>query len=120
MNTCDPSAAAGEYMPEWISGNLFIRPVRLRDVGSVVVGHEHNFDHTTIVFKGAVHVRATLPGGGVIERDFRSPAHFLVRKDVSHTITALEEDTVFWCVYAHRTPQGEVSQEYDGWMESYG
>jgi hypothetical protein len=104
-------------MMEWVSGNVFIRANQPAK-GVASPGHTHNFDHTTIVFKGAVHVSATLPNGTVIERDFYAPTHFLVRRDVLHEITALEDGTVYWCVYSHRNPQGDVVQEWDGWREA--
>lgn len=101
---------------EWVSGNIFIRPMRGEKAGDLMAdGHEHNFDHTTIVFKGSVHVEAKTPDGRVIVRDFTAPAHFLVKADVRHKITALEDNTEAWCVYSHRTPQGDVVQEYTGW-----
>lgn len=106
-------------MTEWISGNVFIRPNELAKAGDKCGGHKHNFDHTSIVFKGSVHVKGVLPNGSVIERDFKAPSHFLVLKDVEHEITALEDGTVFWCVYSHRKPQGELSVEYTGWPEAY-
>jgi hypothetical protein len=106
-------------LPEWISGNIYIRPNCLPRVGDKVNGHKHNFDHTTIVFKGAVHVRAVTPDGRVIEQNFSAPSHFLVKKDVEHEITATEDDTVFWCVYSHRDAQGRVTQEFTGWEEAY-
>ena len=74
---------------EWASGNIYIRPNIMRKKGAVVQGHKHNFDHTTIVFTGSVHVKGVLPDGRVIERDFQAPSHFLVLKDVEHEITAL-------------------------------
>jgi len=43
---------------EWISGNIFIRPNLLENIGDKVDGHQHNFDHTTIIFTGAIHIRA--------------------------------------------------------------
>lgn len=104
---------------EWASGNIYIRPNPLPKVGDGVDGHTHNFDHTTIVFKGAVHVKATLPNGTVIEQDFHAPAHFLVKADVKHEIRALVDDSEFWCVYSHRTPQGDVVEENTGWMSAY-
>lgn len=104
---------------DFISGNVFVRKNPLRKAGDYVNGHKHNFDHTTIVFKGAVHVKAKLPNGTVTERDFVAPTHFLVRKDVEHEIIATVDDTEFWCVYAHRTVQGEVSQIYTGFDEAY-
>jgi len=102
---------------EFVSGNIFIRPNKLRQ-GQTTEGHAHKFDHTTIVFKGRVHVSATLPDGQRIERDFVAPSYFLVKAEVLHAITALEDGTEYWCVYSHRTPQGDVIQEWDGWKEA--
>lgn len=103
---------------EWISGNIFIRPTIMPRAGLVCDGHTHNFDHTTIVFRGAVHVKVTREDA-TVERDFHAPAHFLVTADAKHEITSLEDDTEFWCVYAHRTPQGDVIQVYDGFDGAY-
>lgn len=105
---------------EWISGNIFIRPMRGAKTGDLLAdGHRHNFDHTTIVFKGAVHVEALLPDGRVVTRDFAAPSHFLVKAEVEHKITALADDSEAWCVYAHREPQGDVIQDYTGWEGAY-
>lgn len=108
-----------KYMPEWISGNIFIRP-NIGDIGDKVQGHKHNFDHTTIVFKGSVKVKATYPDGSTREGTFAAPDHFLVRKDVEHEIEFLEDNTEFWCVYSHRTPQGTITEVRTGWDEAYG
>jgi len=104
---------------EFISGNIFIRPNKCDAIGDQVQGHAHNFDHTTIFFKGAFHVKATLPDGTIREKDFYAPSYALIKKDVIHEITAIEPMSEFWCVYSHRTPQGEVSEEYDGWAGAY-
>lgn len=103
---------------EWASGNIYIRPNKLFK-GQLVDGHTHNFDHTTIFFKGSFHVKAKLPNGTIIERDFTAPAHCLILADVEHEITALEDNSEFWCVYSHRSPQGDVVQEYNGWDQNY-
>lgn len=105
-------------MTEWVSGNIFIRPNTL-PLGEKIEGHKHNFDHTMIVFKGSVHIIANLPDGRTIERDFVAPAHCLIKADVHHEITATADNTEYWCVYSHRSPQGDVIQEYDGWYEAY-
>lgn len=123
-------------MTEWCSGNIFIRPNRLVRAGDVIHGHCHNFDHTTIVFRGAVRVRkwtkaVRLDGAPVLvdgeqlwhvvaDREFVAPAHFLVEAEARHEITALRDDTEFWCVYSHRTPQGEIVQNATGWEPAYG
>ncbi len=41
----------------------------------------------------------------------------LILAGVLHRITALEDGTIYHCIYAHRTPQGDVVQEYDGWAK---
>lgn len=109
---------------EIISGNIFIRPVKLLNKGDFVQGHKHNFDHTTIVFKGSILIKQN----NGKEQNFYSPgnpnkqsddsSHALICKDTEHLITALEDNTIFWCVYSHRTPQGEVSLENTGWLNN--
>lgn len=103
---------------EWISGNIFIRPMRL-NAGGEIEGHTHNFDHTTIVIRGRWKITAELPDGRRIEREFAAGSHALVKAGVKHGLQALEDDSEAWCVYAHRTPQGDVTQEYQGWHEAY-
>lgn len=109
-------------MPEWICGNIFIRPNILRQKGDKVHGHKHKFDHMTLVRSGAIHVRAVLETGVVIEREFSADdmyhAHVLIRAGVEHEITALVDNTEFWCIYSHRDPQGRVTQTYTGWDEA--
>jgi hypothetical protein len=100
---------------EWASGNIFIRPVRLQTEGDQIHGHTHNFDHTTIILRGSVRIE-TNDGRSQV---FHAPAHCLIKKDVRHEITALSDGVEFWCVYAHRTRQGEIVQESTGWLEAY-
>jgi hypothetical protein len=114
-------------MTEWatisgVHGNIFIRPNERMHKGQVIQGHKHNFDHTSFVTDGAVHVKAFLPDGTVLERDFGRGyqfRHFLVLAGVEHEITALEDDTNFYCIYAHRNAQGEVVEEQTGWHGAY-
>jgi quercetin dioxygenase-like cupin family protein len=104
---------------EWASGNIFIRPNTLAKAGDQVQGHAHAFDHTTIAFKGSIRVRRTRTDGAVDTVDLVAPAHCLIVAGVEHEITALEDDTVFWCVYSHREPQGDIVQDVTGWAEAY-
>ena len=99
---------------ETASGNIYMRKMR-KSKGEVVEGHTHNFDHTSIFFTGSFHVKAKLPNGTVVEQDFTAPAHALIRKDVEHEITCLSDEGEFWCVYSHRSPQGDIVQEWNGW-----
>jgi hypothetical protein len=38
---------------------------------------------------------------------------------VEHEITSTAPGTICWCVYSHRTPQGEVVEQYTGWEDAY-
>jgi hypothetical protein len=130
---------------EWISGNVFIRPMGDREglkPGQVVAGHTHNFDHTSIFFCGRWRVRKWVPvvredgspvapddaNGGAnggewamlvdFERD--GPFHLLIEAHARHEFTFLGPGVgKAWCVYSHRTPQGEVSEHYTGWWDAY-
>lgn len=104
---------------ELVCGNIFIRPNLLKKVGDAVAGHKHNFDHTTYVVRGAVHVKGVCPDGRVVEKEFKAGEFCLVKAEVEHTITALSDDTLFHCIYSHRTPQGDVVQEFTGWSPAY-
>lgn len=105
---------------EYVSGNIFIRPNALAKAGDKVGGHTHNFDHTSIVIHGEVHVVVrNTEGALVIEGNFIAGEHFLVKAQHLHEISAKVDGTLFLCVYSHRTPQGDVIQQYNGWGTSY-
>ena len=101
------------------SGNIFIRKLFLPKIGDRVDGHFHAYDHTLFLLEGKIKVQATMPDGIITLFKLNPKEHFLVRKDVIHEITALEDNTEFWCVYSHRNSQGEIVQEFTGWNEAY-
>lgn len=107
---------------EYASGNIFIREMRFETKGETVVGHEHNFDHTTYVVRGGLRIER-LSKDGEVERSVEKWAGHgfnwvLIKAGVRHRITALEDGTIGHCIYSHRTPQGEIVQEYDGWQKA--
>lgn len=104
---------------EWVSGNIFIRANTLENVGDATQGHEHHFDHTTVVFTGGVKVTCKTPDGKEFIQEFHAPAHFLVKANYHHLIEAIEPNTIYWCVYSHRNAQGEVTEQFVGWRGAY-
>ncbi len=111
---------------ERVSGNIYIRQMGPLKAGQEVAGHSHNFDHTTFIRTGAVLISADLPDGRHIEREFYSVRpgcidkyYALIKAKVVHQIKSIEDDTVLDCIYSHRSPQGEIVEQYDGWMEAY-
>lgn len=111
------------------NSNIFRRKNLMVKAGDKINGHKHNFDHVSEVKRGAVHLKATLPDGRIVEADCYAPTepeyngdndYVLIRAGVEHEITALKDDTIFDCLYAHRTPQGDVIQTpYTGFREAY-
>jgi hypothetical protein len=107
-------------LTEFVAGNVFIRTngnLQGVDPGAVIPGHKHHFDHVAIFFNG--RWRATR-GDETIERD--GPFFLLIDKDQFHRFEYLasnKERGISWCVFAHRNPQGEVVEEYDGWRPAH-
>lgn len=105
------------------SGNLFIRvPNEPMKKGEVVVGHQHNFDHTTFCVAGGLRidlldVHELNADGNPVEATIVASAELwagenysgqnwhLIEKGKFHQITALADGTVYQCVYSHRAPQ---------------
>jgi hypothetical protein len=114
-------------LTEFVSGSIFVRTMGENNFtvqpGEAVGGHVHNFDHTSIFFNGLWHVRKWTPEGE-LEHDFEreGPFFLLIDKDCMHEFIYPESNTEpghAWCVYSHRTPQGEVSLVETGWMNAY-
>lgn len=112
-------------MVEFVSGSIMIRVMGDGEglkKGEVVGGHTHAFDHTSIFFCGNWHVRKWEPDG-TLSHDFEreGPFHVLIEADCRHEFTFLGGAPVGWayCVYSHRTPQGEVSIVETGWTRAY-
>jgi quercetin dioxygenase-like cupin family protein len=107
---------------EYAAGNVFIREGRL-DLGNKMEGHEHNFDHVTYIAKGSAKVQKLDASDNVVSEVTKSASQgqnwVLILAGVRHRITALEDGTVYHCIYAHRSPQGDVVQEWDGWGKAY-
>lgn len=104
---------------EWTSGNIFIRPMCFERAGDCRDGHTHNFDHTTVFFIGEFEIECTLPNGREVKQRITAPDHRLILADVKHKITALTDGAQAWCVYSHRSPQGDVVQANTGWGSAY-
>lgn len=105
--------------PELILGNIFVRPNQ-GNKGERVDLHTHKFDHTMIFFTGRFRVLAIMPDGRLLEKEFHAPDLCLIKAEVAHEVSYLENGSEFMCVFAHRDPQGRVTQHYTGWEEAYG
>lgn len=76
---------------------LFIRQMHFEEVGDVMEGHSHTYDHQTLLGHGSI--RAEVEGRVV---DFKAPQVIFVRAGKAHKFTALEPNTVAYCIHPLR------------------
>tara|TARA_R110000868_G_scaffold218216_1_gene468432 strand:+ start:1231 stop:1605 length:375 start_codon:yes stop_codon:yes gene_type:complete len=87
-------------------GNIWVRQNILGLAGEAHDGHEHKFDHVTLLVSGKVRVEIA----GRDAKEFTAPTFIVIRKEHRHKITALEDGTVYYCVFALRDLDGEVME----------
>ncbi len=91
-------------------GNIWVKQNVLEFAGDKNNGHEHTFDHVSMLVSGRVRVEVK----GKEPKEFTAPTFIVIRKELQHQITALEDHTVYYCVFAMRNFDGEVMEVYDG------
>jgi len=82
--------------------NLWLRQMYFAKTGDRNEGHVHNFDHVTLLAKGRVEVDVN--GAKTV---FSAPHMIYITQGKRHFLTALEDDTVAYCVHALRTGERE-------------
>ena len=84
--------------------NLWLRQMVFKKAGDANEGHEHNYDHVTLLTNGSVKVHVD---GQISE--FVAPQVIYIQKGKSHFIEALEDNTIAFCVHALRDNEtGEI------------
>lgn len=84
--------------------NLFNRMMYFKKAGNIEPGHTHQFDHMTLLAKGKL--RVTVEGKTT---DFTAPYMIYIHKDKKHTLEALTDETVAYCIHAlHDRETGDI------------
>lgn len=96
-------------------GNVWFRKLYFKNKTDQHEGHKHNFDHVSLLTKGSVSVEIE----GEKTTKFIAPAVIIISKDKMHRITALENDVMWWCIFAMRDLDGKVTDLYNGDMSPY-
>ena len=81
--------------------NLYTREMLFESAGDTELGHKHPFNHITFLSSGKLKVETEL---GVSE--FTAPHMIFIHKDHEHELTALEDNTVAYCIHALRKGDG--------------
>lgn len=83
-------------------GNIYTRQMHFKSKGDIEMGHTHPYDHMTLLAKGSVEV--SVDGEVSV---FNAPHIIWINAEKAHQLTALEDDTVAYCVHAVRDA-GEI------------
>lgn len=83
-------------------GDVFTRVHGPHPAGHRHDGHEHNFDHQTLLVAGSIRIVARKGGEQFGDKVFRAPCPIVIRADVCHEIEVLENGTVWICAFAVR------------------
>ena len=90
---------AAEYQPETISimvfGGVYYKVWYVRDAGTVIPQHAHEYDHITALLSGVVAV--SYDGSDPVE--YKAPAALAIDAGVKHTFTTLHAHTVLACIH---------------------
>ena len=91
-------------------GNIWVRQNSIDKAGDSFPGHEHHFDHVTLLVQGKVLVEVD----GYEPKEFQAPTFIVIKKDKQHKITSLTDNVLYYCVFALRDKDGEVLEEVFG------
>ncbi len=92
------------------AGGVYLRQHHLIKAGDFHRGHKHHFNHVTLVQRGAVLCEAD----GRPSLRLAAPVWIVIDKDKMHKFTALEDDTLYFCIFALRDSAGAVTDQYSG------
>lgn len=77
--------------------NLVSRMMHFKNAGDKEHTHTHSFDHLTLLASGSVKCEVNNK-----ETIFKAPHMIYIKKDQEHCFTALEDNTVAYCIHAMR------------------
>lgn len=84
-------------------GNVWVRQLLFKKIGDKNLPHRHDADHLTLLAHGAI--RATV---NEVEQDFVAPCMIMVHANYLHYFSALQDNTIAYCVQARRDDRGQV------------
>ena len=77
-------------------GNMFWREHYFYKKGDIHKGHTHILDHVTVILKGSVLVKV----GDNEPYEASAPSILEIPKEVLHEFVALEDETIYMCIFA--------------------
>lgn len=83
--------------------------MHLKRAGTLIPQHAHIYPHTTMIAKGRLRVWKE----GTLLGDFEAPRPIYIEAGAKHTLLALEDDTLAYCIHnVARTGAVEIHAEH--------
>lgn len=82
-------------------GSMFIKQMHFVSAGDVMEGHSHTYDHQTLVAYGSVEIEVD-----GLTTQFKAPQIIYIRAGKDHKLTALEDNTVAYCIHPLKENDG--------------
>lgn len=97
-------------------GNIWVRENRLILEGDSNQGHYHKFDHVSLLVSGIVEIEIE----GHEPKQFVAPTFIVIKKEHSHKFIAVSDNVVWYCVFALRDINGDLTDVYNDDNSPYG
>lgn len=89
--------------------NVYCRLMEFKKQGDQEEGHFHDYDHGTLLSQGKLKVEMFDEKDQFIsEKVYQGPTFIFIRKDCTHRLTALEDNTIAVCIHALRTIDEDI------------
>jgi hypothetical protein len=95
--------------PYGFVGNIWVLQHYLELTGDTNGGHAHTHDHITLLTTGSVQVSVNDGEPKV----FTAPTFIIIKKGLRHKLVALEDNTNYFCVFAMRDIDGDLTDIVD-------
>jgi len=92
----DPTHPQPDETDIKLSAGIFIKQMRCSKAGTLIPQHAHEFDHVSVVARGAVRVMRENVG---TVAEFMAPNSILIPAGEKHLFLTLLDDTVILCVH---------------------
>ena len=110
--SCESCDLCIEQPPVWehtLPDGIFVKQMYLRQAGTRVPQHAHVYAHTTLLAVGKMRVWKE----GQLMGDFAAPAPIYIEAKVKHTLMALEDHTLAYCIHnVSRSGRVEIHAEH--------
>lgn len=88
---------------------VFIKQMLLKDAGTMVPQHAHEYDHTSMVAAGSVRVWID----GELAGDYAAPRPLFIKARAKHTFQSLQPQTLIYCIHnVKRTGRVQIHAEH--------